>query len=145
MRVTVIQFAPGVADADDGFASKGIGRETFRAHPGAPGEVVVIVIAAPPFLAAQFLCYDVWLPELAPTRELVAWAQEQPFTSARWSTFRRRYLAEMRQPAQQHLIALLAKLSQATDISVGCYCVDETRCHRSVLKELLTKAGAEII
>jgi len=94
---------------------------------------------------ARLNFYDVWLPELAPTRELVAWAQEQPFTSARWSTFRRRYLAEMRQPAQQHLIALLAKLSQAADISVGCYCVDETRCHRSVLKELLTKAGAEII
>ena len=93
---------------------------------------------------ARLNFYDVWLPELAPTQALLSWAQEQPFTPGRWSTFRRRYLAEMRQPAQQHLIALLAKLSQTADISVGCYCVDETHCHRSILKELLTKAGAEI-
>ena len=86
--------------------------------------------------------YDVWLPELAPTPALVAWAQSKPWTDARWSTFARKYRAEMRKPEAQRLLALLAALAQQTNISVGCYCEDESRCHRSVLRALLTEAGA---
>ena len=37
---------------------------------------------------------------------------------------------------------LLAALSRQTDVSVGCYCADESRCHRSVLRELLAARGA---
>jgi uncharacterized protein YeaO (DUF488 family) len=89
--------------------------------------------------------FDVWLPELAPSAPLVSWALSEPFTSARWDTYARKYRAEMRQPTQQRLLALLANLSSQTNFSVGCYCDDETRCHRSLLKDLLIKQGAKIV
>lgn len=89
--------------------------------------------------------FDVWLPELAPSSELVSWALSEPFTPKRWSTFTQRYRREMRQPAAQRLVALLAALSKQTDFSVGCYCEDESRCHRSVLREILTEQGAEVV
>src|SRR5262245_31627096 len=88
--------------------------------------------------------FDVWLPELAPSAQLVSWALGQPFTPKRWATFERRYRREMREPAAQRLIALLAALSLQTDFSVGCYCEDETRCHRILLKKLLSERGAKI-
>jgi uncharacterized protein YeaO (DUF488 family) len=67
-----------------------------------------------------------------------------PLTPRRWVTFSRRYRREMRQPAARRLIALLAALSSHTNFSVGCYCEDEARCHRSVLRELLIEQGAEV-
>jgi len=88
--------------------------------------------------------YDAWLPELAPSAGLVSWGLSEPWTPQRWATFARRYRQEMRQPAAQHLLALLAALSTRTQFSVGCYCEDETRCHRSVLRELLIEHGAEV-
>ena len=89
--------------------------------------------------------YDVWLPELAPSAPLVSWALSEPFTPRRWAVYERRYRQEMRQPAAQRLIALLAALSSQTSFSVGCYCEDETRCHRSILKQLLTEQGAKVV
>ena len=89
--------------------------------------------------------FDVWLPELAPSAPLVSWALSEPFTAARWDTYARKYRAEMRQPTPQRLLALLANLSSQTNFSVGCYCEDETRCHRSLLKDLLIKQGAKIV
>ena len=88
--------------------------------------------------------YDVWLPELAPSAPLVSWALSQPFTSKRWTLYERRYRGEMRKPAPQRLIALLATLSAQTNFSVGCYCEDESRCHRSLLKRLLVDEGARL-
>jgi uncharacterized protein YeaO (DUF488 family) len=88
--------------------------------------------------------YDTWLPELAPSAPLVSWALSKPWTGARWAMFVRRYRAEMRRPETQRLIGLLAALSQQTNVSVGCYCEDQSRCHRSVLRELLAEAGAQI-
>ena len=89
--------------------------------------------------------FDVWLPELAPSAPLVSWALSEPFTSARWATYARKYRAEMRQPAAQRLLVLLANISLETNFSVGCYCEDETRCHRSLLKELLVEHGAKVV
>jgi len=89
--------------------------------------------------------FDVWLPELSPSAPLVSWALSKPFTPQRWGVFQRRYRREMRQPAAQRLIALLAALSSQTNFSVGCYCEDETRCHRSLLKRLLIEQGAEVV
>jgi uncharacterized protein YeaO (DUF488 family) len=89
--------------------------------------------------------YDAWLPELAPSAGLVSWALSQPWTDARWSAFARKYRAEMRRPDAQRLIALLTALSQRTNVSVGCYCENESRCHRSLLREVLAEAGAHII
>lgn len=86
--------------------------------------------------------YDVWLPELAPSAPLVSWALAEPLSPRRWATFARRYRAEMCKPAAQHLITLLAALSAQQDFSVGCYCEDESQCHRAVLRELLRDAGA---
>lgn len=88
--------------------------------------------------------YDVWLPELAPSPALFASVRSAPLTDARWAAYARRYNREMREPAAQRLIALLAALSKTTDFSVGCYCDDEQRCHRSLLRKLLTDAGAEV-
>ena len=89
--------------------------------------------------------FDVWLPELAPSAPLVSWALSEPFTAARWATYARKYRVEMRQPAAQRLLALLANLSSQTNFSVGCYCEDETRCHRSLLKDLLVEQGAKMV
>jgi uncharacterized protein YeaO (DUF488 family) len=85
--------------------------------------------------------FDVWVPDLAPSAPLVSWASSQPLTSRRWATFVRRYRAEMRRPAAQRLIALLVALAARQNFSVGCYCAEESRCHRSVLGELLRNAG----
>lgn len=86
--------------------------------------------------------FDVWLPELAPSDRLLRWAKARPLTPERWSTFARRYRAEMSRPSARRLLSLLAALSFTTNLSVGCYCADESRCHRSVLGELLRDAGA---
>jgi uncharacterized protein YeaO (DUF488 family) len=88
--------------------------------------------------------YDVWLPELAPSAPLVSFALSEPFTPRRWAAYARRYCREMQAPPAQRLIALLAALSRKTNLAVGCYCADESRCHRSLLGELLVAAGAEM-
>jgi uncharacterized protein YeaO (DUF488 family) len=89
--------------------------------------------------------FDVWLPELAPSAPLVSLALSKPFTPQRWAVYQRRYRREMLRPAAQRLIALLAALSSRTNFSVGCYCEDETRCHRSLLKALLIERGAKVV
>jgi len=87
--------------------------------------------------------YDVWLPELAPSEELVKLALGSR-EDRQWQLFVRRYRAEMKRPAAARLLGLLAALSQETALSVGCYCADETRCHRSVLRALLAEHGARL-
>lgn len=87
--------------------------------------------------------YDVWLPQLAPSAELVKEALGS--TSAKeWQAFVKKYRAEMSAADNARLIALLAALSQNTNLSAGCYCEDEGHCHRSVLRELLREAGAKL-
>jgi uncharacterized protein YeaO (DUF488 family) len=93
------------------------------------------------FAARDF--YDVWLPELAPSAEVVAAALSEAWTEKRWRTFERTYRRQMRQPGAQHLIATLAALSHHSNFSVGCYCEDAARCHRSILRALLKEAGGE--
>jgi uncharacterized protein YeaO (DUF488 family) len=88
--------------------------------------------------------YDVWLPELAPSEPLVKQAL-QTRDERGWRVFTRRYRAEMKRPEAARLLTLLAALSQQTSFSVGCYCADETRCHRSVLRDLLEEHGAALI
>jgi uncharacterized protein YeaO (DUF488 family) len=65
-------------------------------------------------------------------------------TQSQWTSFAKRYRAEMARPEAQHAMELLATLSHHTNLSVGCYCEDEAHCHRSLLRELLTEKGAEI-
>ena len=88
--------------------------------------------------------YDVWVPELAPSPALFSWVKSQPLTAARWRAYARRYRAEMKRPEAQRLIALLAALAARTNFSVGCYCEVESRCHRSLLRELFVAAGATV-
>ncbi|MGY3888973.1 DUF488 domain-containing protein [Aeromonas mytilicola] len=85
--------------------------------------------------------YDVWFPNLAPTPETMKLGQAAE-TPAQWATFCKQYKAEMASPAARHDLALLAALSHQTQLSVGCYCEQESRCHRSILKELLVGCGA---
>jgi uncharacterized protein YeaO (DUF488 family) len=87
--------------------------------------------------------YDVWLPELAPSPELVKEALQAEDERA-WRRVVRRHRAEMRRPEANRLLTLLAALSHQANLSVGCYCADEDRCHRSVLRELLREHGARI-
>jgi uncharacterized protein YeaO (DUF488 family) len=87
--------------------------------------------------------YDVWLPTLAPSAPTVKLAQKAE-TPAEWRRFMRRYRAEMAAPANRATLDLLAALSHRTDFSVGCYCADESRCHRSVLRVLLEERGARV-
>jgi uncharacterized protein YeaO (DUF488 family) len=87
--------------------------------------------------------FDVWYPELAPSADLVARAQSAT-TETQWAGFVRAFRAEMAQPPASRTLDLLAVLSHKADLSVGCYCEDETRCHRSVLRQLLRDRGAAI-
>ena len=88
--------------------------------------------------------FDVWLPEVSPTRELVAYAQAKPWTDARWAAFRKKYLREMQHPEAQRIVELLAALGRQTNFSIGCYCENPYRCHRSLLGELLQERGAKV-
>ena len=87
--------------------------------------------------------YDVWYPVLAPSPQTVKLAQEAR-TAQEWRRFAKRYRAEMRAPDAVHALELLAALSHRTELSVGCYCADESRCHRSVLRSLLAGMGAKL-
>jgi uncharacterized protein YeaO (DUF488 family) len=88
--------------------------------------------------------FDVWVPELSPSAPLVSYAQAKPWTDARWSAFTRRYLKEMRRPEAQRLVAMLAALSKQANFSVCCYCENPSRCHRSLLGELLRERGGNV-
>lgn len=88
--------------------------------------------------------YDVWFPNLSPSEGLLK--EFFPLEEERkWRSFRRRFLAEMKQKEAKRELDLLAALSHQTDFSVGCYCRDEALCHRSILRELLQERGAEIL
>lgn len=87
--------------------------------------------------------YDVWYPNLAPSAELVKEAQAAA-TERDWADFAKKYRAEMAAPDNARTLDLLAALSHQTDFSVGCYCADENRCHRSVLRTLLQERDADI-
>jgi len=87
--------------------------------------------------------YDVWLPELAPSEALVKQAQQAADDRA-WRSFERRYRAEMKRPEAARLLDLLAAFSRDTDFAVGCYCADESRCHRSILRVLLAEHRARL-
>ena len=88
--------------------------------------------------------YDVWFPTLAPSVETMKLGQAAE-TPAQWNAFTRKYRTEMAAPDAAHAIALLAALSHGTDFAVGCYCEQEARCHRSVLRGLLFAAGAKVL
>ena len=87
--------------------------------------------------------YDVWLPDLAPSEALVKLGQRAEDDRG-WTVFARKYRKEMASPARARVLDLLAALSQHANFSVGCYCEDEARCHRSLLRELLAARGAKI-
>ena len=87
--------------------------------------------------------YDVWYPNLAPSVETMKLGQSAE-TAAQWSAFTRKYRAEMAAPENARNLELLAALSHRSDFSVGCYCEDESHCHRSVLRELLREKGAKV-
>lgn len=118
-------------------------------EPRAEGEGLRIgTVRRPPrgvpkeeFAARDF--YDTWLPELSPSQELVSRAMAAE-TDKEWQAFVRAYRKEMATPGARHLLELVAALSHRTDVAVGCYCEDEARCHRSVLRELLAEHGADV-
>lgn len=117
--------------------------------PRAPGEGLRIgTVRRPPrgvrkadYAACDW--FDVWFPNLAPTPATMKIAQTADTPEA-WRRFTQRYRAEMRDPDKARTVQLLAALSHHTDFSVGCYCEDENRCHRSLLRGLLADAGASV-
>src|SRR5215212_1479319 len=117
--------------------------------PRAPGEGLRLgTVRRPPrgvpkeeFARRDF--YDTWLPNLAPSAELMGEGQAAE-GEKEWAAFRRKFHAEMKQPDASRVLDLLAALSHQMSFSVGCYCEDENHCHRSVLRELLAQRGAII-
>ena len=117
--------------------------------PRTPGDGVRLgTVRRPPrgvpkaeFASRDF--YDVWLPDLAPSEALVKAAQRAG-SERQWQAFLRRYRAEMKRPAAARLLDLLAAFSHHASFSVGCYCEDEARCHRSALGQLLQERGARL-
>jgi uncharacterized protein YeaO (DUF488 family) len=97
--------------------------------------------------------YDVWTPEAAPSEALLKAARSAGFGGrgkqsddlAQWKAFVRRYRSEMKRPEAARLLDLLAALSHRTNLSVGCYCANEERCHRSVLRVLLKERRAALV
>jgi uncharacterized protein YeaO (DUF488 family) len=87
--------------------------------------------------------YDVWLPVLSPSPKLVAMALAAR-DELSWNRFVRLFRSEINRPDAVRILDLLAALSHQTNFSLGCYCEDEAKCHRSILRELLTERGAEI-
>ena len=87
--------------------------------------------------------YDVWFPNLAPSVETMKLGQGAS-SPLEWARFVRKYRHEMATPENARTIELLAVLSRESNFSVGCYCEDEARCHRSVLRALLAEHGASI-
>jgi len=88
--------------------------------------------------------YDVWLPNLSPRPETVKLALTAK-NERQWAAFVKRYRHEMASPENSRVLDLLAALSHGTDFSVGCYCENESRCHRSVLRQLLVARGAKVV
>jgi len=117
--------------------------------PRAPDEGLRIgTVRRPPrgVLKADYAArdfYDVWLPALSPSANLVAQGKSA-VDSASWRGFRRKFRTEMNQPDAARILDLLAALSHRANLSVGCYCEDEARCHRGVLRELLVERGARL-
>ena len=87
--------------------------------------------------------YDVWYPALAPSTDLVAQAQAATDDKA-WRAFEKKYRAEMAEPDASRTLDLRAALTHQTTFSLGCYCEDESHCHRSILRDLLAKRGADL-
>ena len=87
--------------------------------------------------------FDLWFPNLAPSEALLK--ESRPHDDASWEKFKRRFLAEMKDSQPRRDLDLLAALSHQTNFSVGCYCENELRCHRSLLRDLLEQRGAELV
>lgn len=113
-------------------AGEGVRLGTVR-HP--PRGIPKAQIAARGF-------YDVWLPALAPSAELLKQARAAGEDDKAWQAFARRFRSEMKQPHARQLLDMLAALSHDARFSLGCYCANEARCHRSVLRSLLAQRGA---
>jgi len=99
-------------------------------------------VPKPEFASRNF--YDVWFPNLAPSEALLKRAQ-QAHTEREWRGVARAYRKEMGTPENKRTLDLLAALSHGASFSVGCYCADEDRCHRSLLRELLAERGADVL
>ena len=87
--------------------------------------------------------YDVWFPNLSPSEPLLKEAQAAEDEKS-WKAFKRKFLAELKRPEASKDLDLLAALSHHTNLSIGCYCRDENRCHRSILRALLLQKGADV-
>jgi uncharacterized protein YeaO (DUF488 family) len=89
--------------------------------------------------------YDAWLPQLSPSPELLRQAKNATGSAAGWQEFARKFRQELSSSETQKIIELLVTLSRQTNFSIGCYCEDEARCHRSILKAVLQEKGATIL
>jgi uncharacterized protein YeaO (DUF488 family) len=88
--------------------------------------------------------YDVWLPNLSPSQDLMIEGKAAQ-DDAKWSVFKKKFRAEMNKPEAAKILDLLAALSHQTNMSLGCYCENQNRCHRKVLKDLLKERGASLL
>lgn len=120
-----------------------LGTERFKGEGPRIGTVRRPPRGVPKSEYARQNWYDVWLPNVAPTTELMKLGRAAE-SKKDWNTFVRKYRAEMAVPEKSRILDLLAVLSHNANFSVGCYCENETRCHRSILRELLAERGAAL-
>jgi uncharacterized protein YeaO (DUF488 family) len=128
MAIRIVRLGTGRA------ANEGLRIGTVRRPPRG--------VAKSEFSAGNW--YDVWFPNLAPSADTVKLALAAK-SQREWGTFVKRYRAEMASPENSRVLDLLAALSQGSNFSVGCYCAEESRCHRSILRELLLDRGAKVL
>jgi uncharacterized protein YeaO (DUF488 family) len=95
-------------------------------------------------LHSQLNYYDLWLPELAPSKALLDWYKRRDASKEHWATFRARFEKELGKPPADRIMNILARLSHQANFSIGCYCENEDACHRSVLRMVLLKRGADL-
>jgi len=88
--------------------------------------------------------YDVWLPQLSPSAELVSWIRQNRDSPSHWKQFERRFVRELSTPDNQRLLDLMTALSKRMNFSIGCYCEEERTCHRSILRRLFQERGAAV-
>jgi uncharacterized protein YeaO (DUF488 family) len=86
--------------------------------------------------------YDVWLPQLSPSAKLVSWIKDSQGSASEWKRFEQKFLRELSALDTQRLIDVLVAFSKRVDFSIGCYCEDESKCHRSILRKVFKDRGA---
>lgn len=131
--------------------SKTVRLSTFQiGSPARPGEGLRIAVTRRPPRGVpkaewkRLGWFDVWMPAVAPSLELLARFHPQGIKDdALWQKFLDAYEKELEANAEKRqTVELIAQVAARIPVSIGCFCGDETHCHRSRLREVLLRTSA---